>query len=398
MEELNITNCNIDEIDEISIKKLSIYDFMKLKSIDKITPLLAKFGIKIAFQPANTEYSCPIFSVYAVESKNELPIFYYDFKYDCNSIVFSSETFEPLLIPPRILSETIMTNIEGYNITKINDGTMFSIYNYGTDVWNIATAHNYDIADKYFMGPLNYVEIIHESFKQYPQFYVESGCNLENGHLTFTLDKGYCHTFIFHHANFHPVGTHGVWQVQSVNLKTKDVVHDYFNSLPCQERVAFKDFNEMFENLELSEYGFILRNGKTDFIIRNNHLNFLRTAIYTTPYIHHMKRMDFILFRAYLVPRFRTEMRKYINLDEKYKQFQDCIDKVVYTMVRLIRPKSTGINMTKPDGVVAVVAQNIINAITETEFVKQIGNRDVKSIIYDFSTNPSFALYFVDLI
>lgn len=390
---------NFKEIDNIVIKSPNIIDIVaKHKNIEILKNVLAKYGVKIAFEYITLENGTQHIPRFAVYKSGNGPL-KARFVDDCNEIVFCAKTYRPLLITPRIFGETINPNIEGYTVTKINDGTTFSIYAWEHPddgiMWNIATAHSYDMGPKYFMGPLNYAEVINESFKRYPDFYRLSGCKLVGDQLSFTLDPNYCHTFIFHHKNFHPIGEDGIWQVQSVNLMTLQIFYDNFNELPIQERVNLP-FADLCKNLDTDEcrFGYILRNGKSDFIMRSQHLNFLRNVIYTAD-CGSETRYLFIIFRAFITHP--AEIRKFLPVEDLYKSFKSITEAVMNTILKIVRPKSTGLLMPKPTGEIASIARKILDKIGEKDFIKSIGDRNVQSILMDYILNPSFTQHYVDL-
>lgn len=354
-----------------SLPKHTIFTIIKtIADVEKITSKLYKYDVKTAY----------FNNLIALYSKSP-----YDFAGSCNEIIFSSITFEPLCVPPRILAEIPVIMTPDYTITKINDGTMVNLY-YNAGQWYLSSAHSPDIGDKYFMGNKNYCEMFYESLSV--DFISKTGCELtESKRLNFSnLSSDYSYTFIFHHPNVHIIGEHGIWQVQAVNLKTLEILYNYFDTIPMQENVKEIDGTSL--------YGYICRNGKYDFIIRSPFLNFLRNAVYTIPRnidIDHNNRYQYIVTRAYMTPIYRDYFKSLSPVAEMYEKIESLISDVIAAVINIIKPKSSVVFDTK----IVEIAKKIISSITDQEMFKQVGSKDVQSVISDYCNNASFAHFYI---
>lgn len=370
MEQLRLKDSN----SFVTVKPLvenTIFSIVKnIADVEKITTKLFKYDIKTAY----------LNNLIALYSKSP-----YAFAGSCNEIIFSSVTFEPLCVPPRILAEIPVIMTPDYTITKINDGTMVNLY-YNAGQWYLSSAHSYDIGDKYFMGNKNYCEMFYESLPA--DFIAKTGCVLtESKRLNFSnLSSEYSYTFIFHHPNVHIIGDHGIWQVQSVNLKTLEVSYNYFDTIPMQETV------KVIDNTSL--YGYICRNGKYDFIIRSPFLNFLRNAVYTVPKnveLNHNNRYQYIVTRAYMTPIYRDYFKSLSPVAEMYEKIENLISDVTAAVINIMKPKTNVVFDEK----IVEIAKKIIGSITDQEMFKQVGSKDVQSVISDYCNNAAFAHFYI---
>lgn len=305
----------------------------------------------------------------------------------CNGIIFSTETFKPLCVPPKNVMEfSGEKDLNGYKIKKVQDGTVVNLY-WASNKWNIATTHSFDISKKHFMGPLTYAEIFVELLKKYKSF---ESCKVVDGSVSVDLDKNFSYTFILHWKDFHPVGEDGVWQIHTYNLKTLDKFEIFFPDIPILEEV---------ESINVpSEYGFILRwNGveRDDIIIRSPLMDFIKHTFYTIPAdinrrLDHTNRFKYLMMRAYLSPDIRDKVKNLIDVAKLFDEFNSLITGVIYSMICLARKE--------PDNTeYKTKAKIVLDRLDINAFVYRIGNRDVKSIIEDYIQNPSFAYLYTIL-
>lgn len=369
------TKIELLELDQFisvnTLQKIDIYAIVKkLADVEKITTILYKYDIKTAY----------LNNFIALYSK--VP---HGFAGACNEIIFSSITFEPICIPPRLLGETPAELTPDYVITKINDGTMVNLY-FNAGQWYLSSAHSYDIGDKLYMGNKNYYEMFYDSLM--PEFIIKTDCRLENKRLKFgNLSNEFSYTFIFHHPNIHIVGEHGIWQVQTVNLKTREINYNYFDSIPMQERAFVLD--------KSSPYGYICRNGEYDFILRSEYLNFIRHAVYTFPRnveLDHTNRYKYIVTRAYMTPLYRSYFKTLLPVAEEYEKIEELISNVVGAVIYTIKPKSSAITYS-PE--ILAIAKKIIDSLPDKDMFRQIGSKDVQSVVSDYCNNAAYAHYYI---
>lgn len=154
------------------------------------------------------------------------------FYYECNGLVIDAVTWKALAVPPFAFNHRPSfkqvenhLNDKLYDIIKIDDGTVVTLYNWNDPergkTWSMSSSNGYDVSSLYWFGPLNYSEVIYDlSVRLYPEFAKESGMELVDKRLTFSnLDTRYCYTFGFRHHNFHPMVSdpERIWQIQVAN-------------------------------------------------------------------------------------------------------------------------------------------------------------------------------------
>ena len=395
-----------------------LYDknLTQFNNIEKLKLVLESFGtgIKMSYEPPIND----IVTKFALYVKNEyntnliLPNKYYKFNDSCNELIFN-EVFKPIAIPPRILYSEYKSNEvdelikqDNYIITKINDGTMITLYFDG--MWQLSTVHKMDIGDVYFMGNKCYYELFYDCIMRFcPEFARRTNIEITNG-LKLDLDRNCSYTFIFHHKNFHPCDQDGIWQVQCVNTHTLE----FFTlpDVPCQEAIYVKSLDELksYLNTDYSKFGFILRSRNLeyrDIIIRSEHLDFIRNVFYSSKLnyrgVDHTNRYLFLVINAYLTPEVREKIRAILNVEYEFAAIKKYIDIAVTTTMLILKSENYGVKLNKPTGKIAEIIEHIIDKIGIQDLKKKCSDISVSSIFRDYLSNNSLAyeymlMYLVD--
>jgi hypothetical protein len=167
-------------------------------------------------------------------------------------------TKRPLSIPPptfnKIINNSSIKKIDNYlkdelyDIIKIEDGTIITIYSWihpqNGIMWCMSSNHGYDVSSYKWMGGLTYAEVFHDLVNRlYPDFKTLTGMDIiyinykdeVKTYLTFTdLDTKYCYSFGFRHHNFHPlkIDKEKIWQIQYVDLSAPNPQIIYGGKFP----------------------------------------------------------------------------------------------------------------------------------------------------------------------
>jgi len=181
-----------------------------------------------------------------------------DISHQYSGIVMDTVTNRPLSIPPTPFNKTSNNTTikeidkylkdEMYDIIKIEDGTIITIYSWihpqNGIMWSMSSNHGYDVSSYKWMGNLTYAEIFYDLVNRlYPEFKILTGMDISyinykdevKTYLTFTnLDTKYCYSMGFRHHNFHPlkIDKEKIWQIQHVDLSTPNPQIIYGGKFP----------------------------------------------------------------------------------------------------------------------------------------------------------------------
>lgn len=238
------------------------------KSIDQIREEFKKYGIKVSYSPDEKDRRV-IFS--ATKQQRHSPKFD-AFVAECNGLVLRSDTWQPLVIPPKTFKSNVDADVinvgiarNEYDILEAVDGTMISLYFYSNS-WRISTAKGFDVTRLKWNG-IAYNQVLKEVLR---------ACHIDVAKFYESLDKAQCYTFCFTHPVFHPF-----WKtrddnmkivfVQSANLTTwQSSTKNPFDSIPSQTKLGkVKNIRELFRELPKTldnyvktgaiNFGYILR-------------------------------------------------------------------------------------------------------------------------------------------
>lgn len=168
---------------------------------------------------------------------------------ECNGLILDSESFNPICVPPKVMTKTIDVNLMSYymqpqnNLYKVyeaKDGTTYNIYWRGR--WIISTTNSLDIENivwnnKSFRTCL--LECVGDIYR-------------DLGEMFEGLDKNYCYSIGISHPELHPISQKEIWFIQRVCLDINSVnylIADYSQpaeiKIKCQPEIRVNNFNEM---------------------------------------------------------------------------------------------------------------------------------------------------------
>lgn len=223
--------------------------------------------------------------------------------YQYFGIVIDTVTKRPLSIPPtpfnRSTNNSTIKEIdkylkdELYDIIKVEDGTIITIYSWihpqNGIMWSMSSNHGYDVSSYKWMGNLTYAEIFHDLVNRlYPEFKALVGMDIiyinykdeVKTYLTFTnLDTNYCYSMGFRHHNFHPlkIDKEKIWQIQHVNLSTPNPQIIYGGKfpphiLPEHEKYNYSYFGKEIITKSIIEIKCMASFTNACILINSNHL------------------------------------------------------------------------------------------------------------------------------
>jgi hypothetical protein len=219
-----------------------------------------------------------------------------DFYFECNGIVICTNQWRIISYPNKKYStelpfSCINKNLEShyYDIIKIYDGTIVTIYPYGEDKWGISSSSAFEMSTMKWMGDKNYATVLYDLFTRlYPEFvsrYDLTPINDDDGNITALnfakLSRNSCYTIGFRHHDFHPLKSdpEKIWCIQSTNLEDMpivDVVGPILEHIPMQTVINNKDIKTTDQIIALigpNDYGYILRH------INNYHIGIIESAL-----------------------------------------------------------------------------------------------------------------------
>ena len=294
---------------------------------------------------------------------------------------------------------------QDYEIIPIIDGTMLTLYNWDHadlgNIWSLASRNGYDVSTLKWSGPKTYSEIVMELFARlYPEFVQQTGMTINaNKLLAFeNLDKNFCYTFLFRHHDFQPLiaDPEGIWQVQSVNLKTLDKSHGCLGpngppqqpSIPSNENMKLDDFKQ-----DESGYGFLLHCKKgpgPDILIESKRLREIKKLVYNVHNnnVEPEERNDYVAFRAYLngSPNRENFTKYYPEWIMRYKKINDFIASTTTKVIEHLKSADP-----KPATSLVLKVSEDIEKCVGIPSIKEMGS-DAETIVRDMVTNSEYAL------
>lgn len=318
-----------------------------------------------------------------------------EYEHQCNMIIYQGEkcVSGSYKIPNGSLTRD--TRPSEYSISKIVDGTTFSLYpwmhsKFGP-IWMMASTNSYDLTNCLFMGELTYGEIFMDLLKNYPMFVDKYGIKLttfDDGVKYFTsspeLSRSFSYTFIMHHHNLQPIGEDGIHYVGSYSLVKYNMIENIYE-IPGIQKTPDIDPSK-------SVYGYILRHPtRPDIILRSPFMDFLRVNIYTLPQgLTHLNRLEFIFMRSYLNPHIREYMRKiYPDVIERYVKYEVFIKEVIDAVVGTLQSSNT---MVEFNHKYSKVAARIITENKLEQYLKKVIDSKIYDIICDMVIDPKFSI------
>ena len=365
---------------------------------------------------------------------------------ECNGAVIDALVWKLLVRPPMIFNQltqsmTESVNIgladDNYELIKIIDGTMVTIYNnehplYGS-IWCISTANGYDVSFIRWMGPKTYAEIIYELLLTYPEYVEQTGLTLEHDklctgdtRLEFTnLDKSKCYSFIIRTHNFHPLhrDPEGIWTIDSLsNIATqvKYTIRDFKIKYSIKGNLTVDRIESIINNDKNIHYGYLLQSKKPvtgdvidtcnlNVMIDSNLLKRVRDAIYKYPSsiirdsLNHNNRTEYFVMKAFLTPINHTE---FLELFPHYKPmfdvFQILFDNVVNTIlqarqIQLMTDTPSTVDQEDQLPMIAVSGA-LLEYIIKSDPAFNPINADAKKIIKNYILKSEYAMMFLKLL
>lgn len=365
-----------------------------------------------------------IFKLKKNDNKKQL-LYYY-----CNGLVIDINNWSILSIPPMTFNKNPITdyvrdNLKKYDIFKIIDGTIVTIYWCGKkSEWCISSSNGFDVSELCWMGERTYSEIIYDLLDTHSKETVlETGANLINDRLIFkNLNKKYCYSIGLRTHDFHPIqlDPETIWAVQRVNLNTYEI--EYHVSLPGLQPQKIEDIEleDIYENNRLAlngaikcnskefNYGYILRSKHpqdtleySNILLESNLLKKIKKYIYdigkTTKYnIHNENRMDFIIINNYLNKIERVNILKiYPQFGDIFVKYDHYIDEIIKCIIEILKIKKTNDNnkLQFPDPIV-IISYSLTNYISKFEPLNPL-DINTKSVLKDYILNLEYSLLFI---
>lgn len=400
----------------------NIYE--EIKDMNNIKRICSSNGINISWDGPLLSFRRIIFTVNKNEGRKDL-IYYY-----CNGLIID-KNWNPIVIPPMLFNKkkkitekdsNIIDNIDKYDILKVIDGTIVSIYWYKeTQKWCISSSRGYEVSFYYMIGELTYSEIIFDLLTKFAPKAIKN-CKISidiNKRLHFdNLDKNYCYTIGFRHHNFHPLleDPETIWSVQKVELSTFKIIYgESIPGIPGQKQETIKNFDEIFNNnkkiMEIVtkkstdfNYGYILRSRNPEvttvdssILIESDLLIDIRRYIYNNikcnyRNINHLNRFEFIGLRAVLEKMHKEQIYiLYPNIIEIIKKYTTLIPKIVECILLILREEKYG----HIDKKIILISKILINEINKFESIN-INKEYVKSILEDYITDSKYVSIYID--
>jgi len=382
---------------------------------------------------------------------------------ECNGAVIDALTWKLLVRPPKIFNQltqsmTESVNIgladESYELIKIIDGTLVTIYNnehpiYGS-IWCISTANGYDVSFIRWMGPKTYAEIIYELMIVYPEFVEQSGLSIEHDKLCIgdtrlefrNLDKSQHYSFIIRTHNFHPLyqDPEGIW---FIDQSCSGIESSTPIKLPGQTKYSIRDFKIKYSikgNLTIDRiesiintilpdssgntnknihYGYMLQSKKhitgdvidtcnLNIMIDSNLLKRVRDAIYKYPSsiirdsLNHNNRTEYFVMKAFLTPINHVEfLSLFPHFKPLFDTFQVIFDCVVNTILQMRQNQlmsDTPIVLSLDQTPLFAVSNALLDYIIKSDTTFNPINADAKKIIKNYILKSEYAMMFLKLL
>jgi hypothetical protein len=402
-------------------------------TISKISDDFKEWGIKVSYSSEEENRRVIFSATKQFRTTGEFDLFVSE----CNGLLLSAGTWEPLVIPPRTFKNNIKVDDVNthlarneYDIFEAQDGTIISLY-YFDNSWRISTVKGFDVTYLKWNG-----KVYNQAFKE-----VLRSKDVNVAEFYKSLDPTKCYTFCLTHSDFHPF-----WQgkttkeflnisfVQSVNLSTQELSYENpFDLEKITNQVLGKkvtNVREIFKELPRSLTNFTHR-GKACFgyILRfkdSVEIN-KQTAMYAHVFLE--SRLLQTIRKLFYDGKFNSAIRekkydrtKYIIthsfLDKKshdvflnlFPQFQEEFEKLEQISVKLVQniidihecksTQSTEVGEVNPSESVDKLtnsAEFLLNSL-EKVFTLNVKARDSIRNISTYVLDPAFIDIFYHLL
>lgn len=312
-------------------------------------------------------------------------------------------------------------NLENYNIYKVIDGTVVTLYY--SYKWNISTNNAYDVSGYRWIGEKTYAMILSElMYNLYKPSIKSNGFRLIDNDTAITFDKldiQYSYTIGFRHKSFHPIEADPecMWNIQKVNLITKEVFLDTgIHGIPDQRPISVSSVKEMLEfnrtaldyacNSNIFHYGYILKSKdvaitkeKSSILLPSTLLQEVKKTLYEYPKIdkdvlNHRNRFHFIVIKNYFNVLDKHEIYRLCpKLQRETLMLSELVNNVIETILMIYQNKKVESIDKKFD----ILVHKLKNDIKEKINVNEENENNVKSIIRNFVINPQYYLLFLEV-
>lgn len=317
-----------------------------------------------------------------------------------------------------------------YDIYKVVDGTIVTLYYWGNR-WNIASSNGYDVSSYYWIGDLTYAEVLYDLFSRlYPESIDKNGITLvDNFLLDFNLDTNFCYTIGFRHHNFHPLllDPECVWNIQHVNLLTKEVIYENgLLGIPNQINIdqsteCIKSVDQLTSINKLSvnnavkinpsfNYGFILKSRDpsitkqfSSVLIESPLLRKIKNHIYDYPsnllnqFINNKNRLEYVIIKNYFNKQEKNDIiQLYPQFNNVYTSLSKCINDTINCIITIMKNKQANTNDQlnyKP--CIITLSYALLKHISKHEALDPF-NKDIESILKDYITNIEYIILFIN--
>jgi len=346
----------------------------------------------------------------------------------CNGLVFDYNTCKILSIPPYAFNGNVKISTiqqqntdvnlsDNYNIYKVNDGTVVTLYYYKNE-WRMSSTNGYDVGDLKWFGDKTYWEIFNEiSNANNYKFDIKK------------LNKNRSYSIGFTHPDFHPFKGRSesdikrMWYIQAAELTNAYITNRDDIGLPSQEyihgKITIKNLLEQTNNA-LENYiktgtqcfGFILRakNGifqdslhmpMSNILMESNLMKEIRQQIYHPMREAKYKDVRFIALNSYLnVHKKMNFIRLFPQFNQEYLMYDNVMNKLTNTIMKYFKksiPEEEAIKSADEEEL-----KYIKQAFVSIGFIEKNYRIDVdvqlRNIVFDVIQQPGHAEMYYELI
>lgn len=395
------------------------------KTINKIREDFKEWGIEVSYSSEEKNRRVIFSATKKFRTTGDFDLFVSE----CNGLVLKSDTWEPLVIPPRTFKGNVKVDDinaylarDEYDIFEVQDGTVISLY-YFENSWKISTFKGFDVTFLRWNG-----KAYNQAFKD-----VLKSKNIDISEFYKRLDPANCYTFCFTHSDFHlfwqgkvPQDFLNISFIQSVNLATQQIsrVNPFDSTKIMNQNPGKKVTNvrEIFKELPKSLtnfthggkacFGYILRFKDSVEITKENSMNAhvvlesrllqtIRRLFYHGKFNRIIKEKKFERTQYIIVNSFLDKISHDIFL-HLFPQFQAEFNKLEKISIKLIKKiidiheykstQNTEVNEDNPTtsaDTLTIAAEFLLNSI-EKVLTLDLKARDSTRTISTYILNPAF--------
>lgn len=400
--------------------------------LDEMIRLIHKFDVYFNYEKNKNNVITRI--ILRIRKNNNIhPLLYY-YSNGCviDTIKWKAVSVPPIAFNKRQVPELIEKYYKQglYDVIKVIDGTVITFY-YWDNHWNISSSNSYDISSFYWMGDMNYSEIIYDLFTRlYPDAAENCGIQLiDNSSLDFSkLQKNKSYTIGFRHHNYHPLKADPeyMWNIQNVHLSSGKIeFNDGIQGLPNQQIINAVNSLDQLNHINKSAisdalrtenpvftYGFILRSKNpsitkefSNILMSSVLLKKIKKNIYEYPsnslkhYITNVNRFEYITMKNYFNKTERNDiMQLYPQTFERFTVYTKCVNDTILCTLAIMKNKQT--NSNEPlnfQTCIITLAYSLLKHISKFEALDPF-NKDTELILKDYYSNIEYSVLFLNAI